>query len=360
MTRKNRPGRSGPPSAGTHATGNTPAGARSGATRGEVQRPYFGSLFDCEGPPRPVDVAELGGLELDEDRLLWVDLERPDAELLDAVWKACGLPEAAREFALGGGTMPEVVQNGEFFWVRCVVVDEDSRRAEMAGCVLTCVAGPNRVVSLHPAPIRFITELRRAENGEAAVGGLCSESFVATLLDRQLGTYFDAVSDYEGAIERLEVAILGPRPRESLPEMQQLRRWASRMRRMLAPHRGVFGVMSRPDFRPTGSRSAERHFVALDTRFERAMDMVENARELVLGSFELFSSQTALRTNETMRVLTFVTFITGLLATLVGALGMNFEAEFFASGDAGFWWVVVGLGVLSAVALALGRWRRWF
>lgn len=359
MTRKNRD-RSGPSSGGTPATHANPGGTRSDATRGEIQRPYFGSLFDCKGPPRPVDVAELAGLQLDEDRLLWVDLEHPDAELVDAVWQACGLPEAARGFALGGGTTPEVVQNGEFFWVRCVAVDGDSGRAEMAGCVLTCVAGPNRVVSVHPAPIRFISELRRAENGEAAVGGLCSESFVATLLDRQLGTYFDAVSAYEGAIERLEVAILGPRPRESLPEMQQLRRWASRMRRMLAPHRGVFGVMSRPDFRPTGSRSAERHFVALDTRFERAMDMVENARELVLGSFELFSSQTALRTNETMRVLTFVTFITGLLATLVGALGMNFEAGFFSSGDAGFWSVVAGLVVLSAVVLALGRWRRWF
>jgi anaerobic selenocysteine-containing dehydrogenase len=93
---------------------------------------------------------------------------------------------------------------------------------------------------------------------------------------------------------------------------------------------------------------------------ERAMDMVEHARELVIGSFELFSSQTALRTNDAMRGLTFVTVVTGLLATLVGALGMNFEASFFGSNDTGFWMAVGGLALFAAGAFVLGRHRRWF
>ena len=90
------------------------------------------------------------------------------------------------------------------------------------------------------------------------------------------------------------------------------------------------------------------------------MDMVENSRELVLGSFALFSSQTALQTNDRMRVLTFVTVITGGLATLVGALGMNFEASFFSTRDAGFWSAIALLAAITAAALGLARSRKWF
>ena len=40
---------------------------------------------------------------------------------------------------------------------------------------------------------------------------------------------------------------------------------------------------------------------------------VRDLRELVIGSFELFSNQTALRTNDSMRLLTFVTVVTGVI-----------------------------------------------
>lgn len=129
---------------------------------------------------------------------------------------------------------------------------------------------------------------------------------------------------------------------------------------MLVPHRVLYAALARPDFRPDAPGEASRHFESLDSRFERDMDMVEHARELVLGSFSLFSSQTALKTNDFMRTLTFVTVITGALATLVGALGVNFDAAFFGTKDVGFWVAVTAMAGVTVVAILLARWRRWF
>lgn len=320
--------------------------------------PFFARLFHGGGQ-REIAPDALGG-EPGRDALLWIDLDDPPGELLDRVWEACGFPEAARGF-LDAGTAPEAGQDGDWFWVRAVVVlDASGAGEQVPGAVLACVAGRDRVLSFRREPIPFLDRMRDGEGQGADLGQLGAESFVATLLDRQLSTYFDALEDFELAIEQLEEAILGGNERQCLQELQGLRQWASRLRRMLAPHRKVFGVMSRPDFRPDQGREADRHFVALDTRFERAMDMVENARELVIGSFELFSNQTALRTNDFMRVLTFVTVITGIMATVVGALGMNFQAGLFDSRDAGFWTVVGGLVLLGGASLLLGRKRRWF
>jgi len=45
------------------------------------------------------------------------------------------------------------------------------------------------------------------------------------------------------------------------------------------------------------------------------LDVVANARELVLGSSQLLSTQTEFQTNERMKLLTFVTVVTGLFSS---------------------------------------------
>lgn len=98
-------------------------------------------------------------------------------------------------------------------------------------------------------------------------------------------SYLHAVSDFEAAVDRIEVRVLASKVhRECPPELAQLRRDASRLRRMLAPHRHVFGALARPDFRPDETGVADKHFRALEQRYERAMDVVESTRELVVGA----------------------------------------------------------------------------
>ena len=118
--------------------------------------------------------------------------------------------------------------------------------------------------------------------------------------------------------------------------------------------------MARPDFRPDPEGTNDKQFRALNERFERSLDAVENARELVIGSFELYATRTAQRTNDTMRVLTFVTVLLGSLSVLAGVLGMNFEVPFFHSGQFGFSITIVAMLVLIVIAVAVARWRHWF
>lgn len=325
---------------------------RAGDTRCQAR------LFDAEAPDREVACDALAGVDPGDDQLLWVDLVNPDQAMLEQTWAGCGLPEAARAF-LDDGTSPEVQKEAGWFWLRVVAV-VDTRLDDIKGSVLAIIASEHVVVTIHQQEIEFIETLRAREDRHSSIGQLHTGSFVASLLDWHLSTYFNAVADFELGVERLEVDILADKPTKSLPELQRLRRAASRLRRMLAPHRSVFGALSRPDFRPDESREAERHFGALDTRFERAMDMVENARELVIGSFELFATRTAQRTNDSMRVLTFVTVLLGSLSVLAGVLGMNFEAPLFRTGEQGFQITIIAMLALVAIAVVIARWRRWF
>ncbi|MES2859006.1 MAG: CorA family divalent cation transporter [Pseudomonadota bacterium] len=340
-----------------HTTPQDGQGERSPRDQASTTEGFQARLFNAAGQDSVLQLADLAPPSQDDQTLVWVDLAGAARGQLPQVLQSLQLGELA---GWDSGTNPALGQQGGLFWLRVVPVTEESSHEDVRGTVLTLIASRNVVVSLHDGPLSFIEELRAREEGGSMVGALSAESFVASLLDWTLSTYFAAIADYELAVERLEVQILEERSGGCLPELRRLRRWASRLRRMLAAHRVVFSALSRPDFHPDAAPDAQRHFAALDGRFERAMDMVENSRELVLGSFALFSSQTALQTNDRMRVLTFVTVITGVLATMVGALGMNFDASFFATRDTGFWGAVGFLLVFAITAIVLARARKWF
>jgi len=312
------------------------------------------------GAPRRLGLAALESVRPGHDELLWVDLTDAPPEAVDQVWKALELDEQFKPVQ-PEPTYPGLWKLRTHFVARVVSVSVGPE-LQYEGTVLTLIAGQDFVVTCHAREIDFLTELKsRQDEALSDIGCLGEASFVATLLDWHLSTYFDAGAAFEIEIERLEVGILSDDPpgRAALPQLRLLRKSASRLRRMLAPHRAVFDGLSRPDFAPEDRSEVTRHLHALDTRFERAMDIVENARELVVGSFQLFSTQTELQTNERMKLLTFVTVVLGLLAVIAGVLGMNFNAGFFESRAEGFAIAVGCMALLGLVAVAVGRKRRW-
>jgi magnesium transporter len=121
----------------------------------------------------------------------------------------------------------------------------------------------------------------------------------------------------------------------------------------------VFYGLSRPDFAHVVESDAASHYRSLERRFERAVDAVDHARDLVNGSFDLFSTRTAESTNDLVRRLTFVTMLLGAVGAIAGIFGMNFETPYVQSGVLGFWSVV---GILVAIiigATLIARRKDW-
>jgi magnesium transporter len=326
---------------------------------GPTPMPIRSVLYRADEPdlesPLSADVIE----GLDERQLLWVDLTAADADEVTRV---------ATLFQLHPGALhlpshphrPSLVNYGACFRL-CVYAATSRDGGRCRALPLALVAGDNFVISVHAADLPFIDELRHREKGDTRLGELSAEAFVASLLDWQLSTYFHAVERLEHDVDEAEVAILGKRQASGfLKKMVQARQEISELRRLLKPHRDVFYGLSRPDFTATERPEAKPHYLALIQHFERAEDALESARDLVVGSFDLFSTRAAQRTNETMRALTFATVLMGSLSLLAGIMGMNFDVPFYESGANGFYLVLALMGVLVLGALVVGRWRRWF
>lgn len=315
-------------------------------------------LYCSDGSDHDLSVDELTPPVHDDD-LLWIDIDCDSTELVSDVCRKLEVPRSACANLCGLGSTPMLRHYDKFMLIHAVAV-EHVGALKFDGTALGIVAGENIVITVHHKPVDFIRSIRKREHGETRLGLLTAPSFVASLLDWHLGTYFAAVSDFEAAVERLEQSILDGRQDENTRQLIVLRRGASRLRRMLAPHRTLFSGLTRPDFQPEDDEVTAGHFHRLDEHFERAMDSIENTRELVIGTFELFSNQIALRTNGSMRLLTFATVVIGCQTVIAGVLGMNFKASLFDAATFGFWASIAAMAGVTIFAIWLGKRKGWF
>jgi magnesium transporter len=344
------------PARAANDDGGSAAGAES---RDAVTDHFRAGLYSRERAPRNIGAHELDALQLSSDDLLWIDLRAPTGELLASLFDTLSLPASLLRFCTGQADSPELRNVGGAFALRVVAAEFDERLA-LHATPLILVCATNVVVSMSPQPLAYVDALHEKHRHNHELGALDAESFAVALLDGHLATFHEAMSKLEAHVEKLEISILSRRYGDCLDQLRGLRKSASRLRRLLAAHRGVFAGLAGPDFRPTVGAHVDQHFIHLESRFERAMDLCEHGRDLVVGTFDLFTTRAAMSTNETMKVLTFVTVLIGGLAVLAGVLGMNFDAAFFGTKERGFWTAVAAMAVLALAALGLGKRRGWF
>lgn len=307
---------------------------------------------------RDRDARELPGSELErwaepsDEQLLWVDVVAPDTppEALGVL----GVELSALRPEHGGAV--GLLLEGRWRHLYVCAINWRPTQAPVP-IPLSVALARNIVVTVRRMPVNFIDEVLDNEADHLRVGQLESTVFAMALLDRMLTDYLDARDAFESALDHLELLILKqPRP-SHLAELQRLRHLASQLRRHLAGQRDLFDALARPDFEPGQSHDAARACRVISSRYSRVMQSIEAGRELVNGSFDLYTSRAAESTNQAMHTLTVVTVAMGLAATIAGVLGMNFDAPVFESGTRGFMAALVGIGliVLGAVAWAVLR-----
>lgn len=312
-------------------------------------------LFNDAEPSRDVSADRLDELlPLKETQLLWIDVTGPDIppSLAECIGVDPGEMHALRD------DLPALAWRPPWKYLRVQALNWQSD-ARSRAVDLVIAVGPNTVVTAHAKAAQFLHNVLENESDYMRVGRLDAMTFAASLLDRMLTDYLDARDEFENMLDGLEIRILRKPSPAYLRDLQRLRHLASGLRQTLADHRDLFDAIGRPDFDPGLSGTAREACRSVRARYSHVIAAFENARELVNGSFDLYTSRIAESTNETMYTLTVATVVTGVLAVVAGVLGMNFQAPLFQSGGRGFAIAVAGMAGFGMVVLVLTFWLRW-
>lgn len=316
-------------------------------------------LYDASGQDEKVDLDRVEVGKLREKQLLWVNVSARDESLLKEITRHLGVKNVPCKAVVDDTGRPEVERFEDFFRF-CVdsVLAEDGRSPRKV--MVDFIVGKNYVVTIQSGGLKYLDEFRDRDKGESQLGELDAESFVATLLDLNIVTYFDALERIESEVDDLDELVLKKdvETEKFLETMVGLRRETSQLRRWLMPQREVYYSLSRPDFQQVSESDSSEHYQTLNQHFETAVDAIEHARETVISVFELYATKTSHLTNILVQRLTFLTLMTGSLAVIAGILGMNFKADIFEL-EYGFWITVAGLFFLALGLAIFARFKRW-
>lgn len=331
----------------------------SGSVSDALPRGFRIRLFDADRTDRELTFAEALGAKLSERQLLWVDatapMDEPDAA---ALAEHLDLAAATRAALQEVASQPRVELHGAYFTLTVATIHPTGDREDVRW--LQVVAGRNTVVTVHAEPIAFLDDINTRIESDTLVGLIDAASFVAALLDAAVTSYLTAADGIEDAVDRLDARSLERDVRaDLLGDLVDLRRRITRLRRRLTSHRELFASLGRADFAMIAEGDVAAPFAAVAEHFERAIAAVENGRDQLIGSFDVYMTRTAQRTNEIVKVLTIVSVFLLPSTVIAGLMGMNLKAPYSNDDPRMFWLVMAFIAVVAIGTFVVLRLRRW-
>lgn len=331
-------------------------------TRTEDEIALRATLYDAQGRDREIEVRPGLADELGEHHLLWIDVDGRDEAAMDALRHAVDMPDESMRLLADEGGSAQLIRYPDRVHVRLVAMQPPDRAENGPDAALPqaapidVVVARNMVVTVHAGEIAAFELFLGHIRGDTQLGHLNAADFLSALVDSVLAVYLELVEAIVRRIDALdEIALRASGASAFLDEVVRLRRRVAVLRRALAPHRWAFAPLARPDFELEG---VGKPWAGVVDRLDRTIDAVENARELLIGAFDVYMATSAQRTNDVMKALTILSAILLPAVVLAGVMGMNFKIGFF--DDPGNFWLAVGAMVTLAVAvLGISRWRGW-
>ena len=127
---------------------------------------------------------------------------------------------------------------------------------------------------------------------------------------------------------------------------------------MLEPHRELFALLARSEFAVLSGSQVASDFEALNVFLEHTLQSMEAVREMIIGSFEIYTTWTAHGTNKVIKRLTVASVALLPPTLLAGVMGMNSLPKALVTGGA-FWISIATMAGLALSVLTVAWRREW-
>ena len=131
-----------------------------------------------------------------------------------------------------------------------------------------------------------------------------------------------------------------------------------KLRRALAAHRSALVALTHPELEALGDNASGERFQSLFTRFESTLQEARDAREAIVGSFDVLIARGGHHTNQIMKVLTLTSVILLPGALIAGVMGMNFKVGLFDNPTL-FWVVIAAIIAVAPLTIGIAKLRHW-
>ena len=286
---------------------------------------------------------------------VWIDLTAPGPAQVGRVAASLGLhPLIAEDIVEGNQRSKIEVTDGLVHIVLFALEFGDEVRAHEVDIVL----GDGFLLSSHPAAWdpRAGGHFR---SGLAAVMRSGPDHVLWALCDMIVDGYFPFADRVEDAIDALQDEVMDRADRSVLARVFELKRELIAVRRAVSPVREVLNQLTNRELGLIDPPEV-LYFRDIYDHVIRLTDELDNDRELVTATLDVYLSQVNNNLSAIMKRLTGVTVILAGIGAVAGIFGMSEAGLAFSGGEAlGFWAVSLATIALAALAALVLRRIDW-
>jgi magnesium transporter len=307
------------------------------------------------GVERKDDVAGLAAMVADPAARVWVDLVNPSPNVVGSVATDFGLHPLIVEDIAEKNQRAKIVEYDDVIHV--VVFDLDYQ-GEVHPSEIDLVLGSRFLLSVHE-PDSKLSEAIAARNGAAALLAKGPDFLLYTILDHVVDGYFPVMDRLADEIDELQDRVVESASEWTLQRLFVLKRELLTIRRATSPAREVLNQSTNRDL----SVIAPEHIVYFRDVYDhliRVTDELDNYRDLVAGTLDIYLSTINNNLSRIMKRLTGVTVILAGIGAAAGIFGMSEAGAALSDNEAtGFWLITAMIVVTSILAAVVLRRLDW-
>ncbi len=307
------------------------------------------------GTTETVDVAALPAILAEPDTKIWVDAIDPSAEHVRPIAGALGLHPLIAEDIVERNQRAKVET---FDDIVHIVLFELSYGGDVQTAEIDFVLGPRFLLSVHgpECDLRSIGPMRAGVEPMLKKG---TDFLLYVLADHVVDGYFPVLDRLAEEIDELQDRVLESPSDWTLQRLFVLKRELLEIRRATSPAREIFNQLTNREV----AAVEESHVVYFRDVYDhliRVTDELDNYRELVGGTLDIYLSTINNNLSRIMKRLTGVTVLVAGVGAVGGIFGMSQATPALAGQEGfGFWFVTVASVVLAGVVAIILRRIDW-
>ncbi len=307
---------------------------------------------------RDLEIEALRLVRADKGLLIWVDLDQPTDEEINAVLSGVfQFHPLAIEDCVTPSSLPKVEDYDDHLFIVTHAVDF-TREDKFNTAELNLFLGKDYVVSFHRTALKSVSSV--IDRCTKATGSFARgpDRIAHHLLDALIDLYKPVTDELRAQLDEIEDNVLAPDSDNLTTELLEVRSEINHLRQIVRPQRDVISRLATGEYKVIRAVMLP-YFRDLRDNLVRTDETATGLSDQLLISFDLYLSKSGYQANQGIKVLTALTAIT-LPAILIGTwYGMNFAhmPELHTRyGYAGAWLVML---TCTGLMIWWCRRRRW-
>jgi magnesium transporter len=303
------------------------------------------------------DPDEISELRTTPHHVLWVDVAQPTPQDFDCLREEFGFHRLAIEDCQNAHQRPKIEDYHGYYFV-VLYEAELTERGELILRELAMFLGANYVVTVHHGPIQAIASGERLWRNWTDLAEQGAGLLAYLIIDAVVDEYFPIIDALSDRMDEMEDLLFNYRESETIADIFQIKKQLLQLRRSVTPLRDVFNILLRRE-QPLFTREVVYYFHDIYDHLIRVADSIDNLRDLLGTTMDVYLSLQGNRMNMVMKRLTALSTILMSAALVSGIYGMNFQHMPELTWQHGYYAALGGMALIALALFIFFRWIKW-